>query len=307
MHRRVRSFVALCAAYALVFAALMGALGSARAAMPDGFQLCIAGTSSDGPVPARAEHELCCVLCVAGGQPALAGGSIAPLADALGRDVSVLALAPVLRQFERLSSARHAGLRHSPDPAFIILIDRIGAAVTARSRATETIMRFILRTIPRRSPRSRRNVRLGPRLHQGLAQDRPSLVAGDAARRAGRRRLSRDREQRRRRRPARERHERNRRPGRDSRNGGAGRNHEDASARARPRNQTRRNRQARAGRVSCHVHELEASAQGRARSSRARSCSRRPARSRSSSRSRPWARAPATGTKKSLALTGRRS
>ena len=44
MHRRFRSVVALCAAYTLVFAALMGALGSARAAMPDGFQLCIADT-----------------------------------------------------------------------------------------------------------------------------------------------------------------------------------------------------------------------------------------------------------------------
>lgn len=110
MHRRVRSVVALCAAYALVFAALIGALGFSRAAIPDGFQLCIAGNSSGGTVPPHAEHELCCVLaCGAGGQPALAGGSIAPLADSLGCDVSVPALAPVLRQFERLSSAAPRG------------------------------------------------------------------------------------------------------------------------------------------------------------------------------------------------------
>lgn len=110
MHRRVRSVVVLCAAYALVFAALIGALGSARAAIPDGFQLCIAGNSSGGTVPAHAEHELCCVLaCGAGGQPALAGGSIAPLQDSLGFDVSVPTLTPVLRQFERLSSAPPRG------------------------------------------------------------------------------------------------------------------------------------------------------------------------------------------------------
>lgn len=109
MHRRFRSVVALCAAYALVFAALIGALGSVRAAIPDGFQLCIAGDASGGTAPAKAEHELCCVLACASGQPALAGGSIAPLAGSLGSDVSIPALAPALRQFKHLSSAAPRG------------------------------------------------------------------------------------------------------------------------------------------------------------------------------------------------------
>ncbi len=109
MHRRFRSVVALCAAYALVFAALMGALGSARAAIPDGLQLCIAGDASGGTPPAKAEHKLCCSLACAGGQPALAGGSVAPLTHALGCDMSVSALAAVPGQFERLSSAAPRG------------------------------------------------------------------------------------------------------------------------------------------------------------------------------------------------------
>jgi len=110
MHRRFRSVVALCAAYALVFAALFAAFGSARAAIPDGFQLCIAGNSSDGTAPVHAAHDLCCILaCGSGGPPALAGGSITPIADSLGFDVSVPALTPVLRQFERLSSAPPRG------------------------------------------------------------------------------------------------------------------------------------------------------------------------------------------------------
>jgi hypothetical protein len=93
-----------------VFAALLGALESARASIPDGFQLCIAGNSSDGTAPVKAEHEFCCILaCGAGGQPALAGGSIAPRADALGSNASVQDPAPVLRQFERLSSAAPRG------------------------------------------------------------------------------------------------------------------------------------------------------------------------------------------------------
>lgn len=110
MHRRFHFVVALCAAYALVFATLIGAIGSARAAIPDGFQLCIAANSGDAPAPVRAEHELCCVLaCGAGGTPALAGGSIAPIAVSLDRDVSVRALTPMLRQFERLASAAPRG------------------------------------------------------------------------------------------------------------------------------------------------------------------------------------------------------
>ncbi len=110
MHRRFRSIVALCAAYALVFAALIGALGTARAAIPDGFQLCIAANANGEPVPVQAKHELCCVLaCGAGGPPVLARGSIVPLANSLARDVSVPALTPLLGQYERLSSAAPRG------------------------------------------------------------------------------------------------------------------------------------------------------------------------------------------------------
>jgi hypothetical protein len=107
--RRLRSIVALFAAYALLFASFVGALGTARAATP-GFQLCIAGTASDAPTPLRAEHELCCVLaCGAGGKPMLVGGTITPIADLLGFVVSVPAHGPALRNIERLSSAAPRG------------------------------------------------------------------------------------------------------------------------------------------------------------------------------------------------------
>ena len=107
---RSRPVIALLAAYALVFASFIGALGTARAAIPGGFHLCIAASTDGGPAPVQAEHELCCILaCGAGGPPALAGSSIVPPADTLGGDVSVPVFTPVLRQFERLASAPPRG------------------------------------------------------------------------------------------------------------------------------------------------------------------------------------------------------